>query len=278
MSGDSGSLPPEKASRLKSAARGRLGGPGWFRLRFPWFSFSSSAPCSGSSGGQAQVTEAERVEDAHEPFAKASISGSTETGITCCCSPKTGRTAASSLKISSKRPARYVADHPELINVTWVDSRYVIHDVAPLEGNRQIIGLSLNLPEPKRASHLAREQRQPVYTRPFEAIQGKMSFEIWVPVFPRRSFPGPFRRRVFVRQAHGGCPSCHHRTGSPDARRRQPGAVLGNDPAVRATEHADGPGVAVDAARDTTSRCDCRATAPRSGVGKSPCCRSSASR
>ena len=76
-----------------------------------------------------------------------------------------------------KRASRYVADHPEMINITWVDASFHVHDVAPLASNRQILGLRLDLPGPKRASRLAMERRQPVYTHPFEAIQGKPSRE-----------------------------------------------------------------------------------------------------
>jgi PAS domain S-box-containing protein len=91
-----------------------------------------------------------------------------------------------------QRADRYVAAHPELINVTWVDASYVIRDVAPLAGNRQIVGLTLTLPEPKRVARLARERQAPVYTRPFEAIQGRPSFEVWVPVFRGGEFTGLF--------------------------------------------------------------------------------------
>ncbi|WP_136526525.1 hybrid sensor histidine kinase/response regulator [Geomonas ferrireducens] len=91
-----------------------------------------------------------------------------------------------------ERVSQYVQAHPELINVTWVDADFTITDVAPLAPNRQIVGLQLNLPEPKRASHLAREQRKAVYTRPFEAIQGRPSFEIWVPVYRDGTFLGLF--------------------------------------------------------------------------------------
>jgi hypothetical protein len=79
-----------------------------------------------------------------------------------------------------------------MINITWVDASFHVHDVAPLAPNRQIVGLRLDLPEPKRASRLAMERRQPVYTHPFEAIQGKPSFEIWVPVFHADVFLGLF--------------------------------------------------------------------------------------
>jgi two-component system, cell cycle sensor histidine kinase and response regulator CckA len=91
-----------------------------------------------------------------------------------------------------QRASTYASEHPEIINITWVDADYFIRDVAPLAANRQIIGLHLDLPEPKRVSRLARETRQPAYTRPFEAIQGKPSFEVWVPVFEGEHFLGLF--------------------------------------------------------------------------------------
>ncbi|GFO60517.1 hypothetical protein GMST_28420 [Geomonas silvestris] len=91
-----------------------------------------------------------------------------------------------------ERAQRYVLGHPEIFNVTWVDADLFIRDVSPLEGNEQILGLHLDLPEPKRAAQLARETRQPAYTLPFEAIQGNPSIEVWVPVFRGDRFLGLF--------------------------------------------------------------------------------------
>ncbi|BCS52204.1 hypothetical protein GSbR_17340 [Geobacter sp. SVR] len=91
-----------------------------------------------------------------------------------------------------ERASQYVRFHPEMINITWVDADFVIRGVAPLAENRQIMGLKLTLPEPKRVSDLAMRTRQPVYTRPFEAIQGKPSFEVWVPVYRGDTFLGLF--------------------------------------------------------------------------------------
>ena len=91
-----------------------------------------------------------------------------------------------------ERASSYVAAHPELICIAWVNSGYFITDVAPFAANRQIIGLRLDLPEPKRASRLAMETRQPVYTRPFQVIQGGLAFELWVPVFENGVFVGLF--------------------------------------------------------------------------------------
>jgi len=89
-----------------------------------------------------------------------------------------------------RRADAYVADHRELIDLTRVGADFVIRDVAPLEGNSQIVGLRLTLPEPARASSEAKRSRQAVYTRPFEAIQGKPSFEVWLPVFRGDEFLG----------------------------------------------------------------------------------------
>jgi signal transduction histidine kinase len=88
------------------------------------------------------------------------------------------------------RASHYVAAHPEMINITWVDSSFHILDVAPREGNQQIIGLHLDLSEPQKASRQARIQRQPQYTKAFEAIQGNPSFEMWIPVFQGDTFLG----------------------------------------------------------------------------------------
>ncbi len=79
----------------------------------------------------------------------------------------------------------YAQVAPELLNLTWVDAGYVIRDVTPRQGNDQILGLGVELTEPRRASRLARELGSGVYTRPFWAIQGGWSFEYWVPVFDR---------------------------------------------------------------------------------------------
>ena len=88
------------------------------------------------------------------------------------------------------RASSYVADHPEMINITWVDSSFNISDVAPIAGNKQIIGLRLDLTEPKKAATQAKKLRIPQYTKAFEAIQGNPSFEIWIPVFKGDKFLG----------------------------------------------------------------------------------------
>lgn len=91
-----------------------------------------------------------------------------------------------------ERGSQYVSDHPELICINWVDENFRIIDVAPLNPNKEIIGLRLDLPEPKRASQLAKETHHPVYTKPFVVIQGALAFEVWVPVYDGDVFLGLF--------------------------------------------------------------------------------------
>ncbi len=88
------------------------------------------------------------------------------------------------------RAARYVNDHPGLINITWADSQFVIRHTAPYLENKQVIGLKLSLPEPERASRLAKSLRAPVYTKPFVVIQGKPAFELYVAIYKNDQFLG----------------------------------------------------------------------------------------
>ena len=90
------------------------------------------------------------------------------------------------------RTKSYLKDHQELINFTWVDNQGYIQGVSPLANNQQIIGLHLDLPEPARASKLAKESHQAQYTKAFEAIQGGCSFEVWSPVYDQDKYLGLF--------------------------------------------------------------------------------------
>lgn len=90
------------------------------------------------------------------------------------------------------RASQYVTYHPYLINIAWADAGFVIRDTAPYEKNRQVIGLKLELPEPKRASHQAMQNRAPVYTRPFVVIQGAPAFEVYLPIYRGETFLGTF--------------------------------------------------------------------------------------
>ncbi len=85
---------------------------------------------------------------------------------------------------------QYVKDHPGLINITLADDAFVIRYTTPYEANKQVIGLTLSLPEPERASRLAKNLGRSVYTKPFVVIQGKPAFEIYVPIFYGGQFKG----------------------------------------------------------------------------------------
>ncbi|MRT94300.1 PAS domain-containing protein [Ancylomarina sp. 16SWW S1-10-2] len=86
----------------------------------------------------------------------------------------------------------YLKNHPEFINITWVDSNFTIKSVCPLEENSHIIGLNIELPIPKETSRLAQKEKKAIYTQAFDAIQGESSFEVWIPAFNENKFRGLF--------------------------------------------------------------------------------------
>ncbi len=90
------------------------------------------------------------------------------------------------------RVSEYLNDHSEFINITWIDSTFTIKTVSPLKGNAHIIGLKIEMEEPKRVSRLAKQKKQAIYTKPFEAIQSGVSFELWLPIFVENRFIGLF--------------------------------------------------------------------------------------
>lgn len=97
---------------------------------------------------------------------------------------------AMNAKSYQSRVSQYVHDHSGLINVTWADKEFIIRHTAPYETNKQVVGLSLSLPEPKRASRLAYLNRAPTYTKPFVVIQGHSAFELYLPIYNQDKFLG----------------------------------------------------------------------------------------
>lgn len=89
-----------------------------------------------------------------------------------------------------ERTKPLLSDNKELLNVILVNNRFRITGISPAEGNRHLYDRDIALAESKRTAGLAREMRQPVYTRPFVALQGVNSFEVWIPVFQREKFQG----------------------------------------------------------------------------------------
>ncbi|RYV02028.1 hypothetical protein SOPP22_10645 [Shewanella sp. OPT22] len=95
-----------------------------------------------------------------------------------------------SINSFEQKAARYVKDHPGIINITFADESFTIRNTAPYDQNKQVIGLKLSLAEPERASRLAKELKVTVFTKPFVVIQGKPAFEFYVPVYRGDKFLG----------------------------------------------------------------------------------------
>jgi PAS domain S-box-containing protein len=88
------------------------------------------------------------------------------------------------------RASQFVAENPELVSILWADEHFVVRWVAPTETSGQVVGTRLTLPEPERASHLAKATRNPAYTRIFELVEGYPALELYTPVYQHGRFLG----------------------------------------------------------------------------------------
>jgi PAS domain S-box-containing protein len=88
------------------------------------------------------------------------------------------------------RASQFLADSRELVSILWADEDFLVRWVAPKETSRQVAGKRLTLPEPERASHLAKATRNPAYTRIFELVKGYPTLELYTPVYQEGRFLG----------------------------------------------------------------------------------------
>jgi len=89
-----------------------------------------------------------------------------------------------------RRAEGYADNHPGIITVCFADADFFIRWAEPENHNRLLVGLSLSLPEPTRASRAAKELGTSVYTKPFTVIQRQPAFELYVPIGSGGEFRG----------------------------------------------------------------------------------------
>ena len=89
-----------------------------------------------------------------------------------------------------ERTELFLSNNKEILNLIWTNSQYRVTGVSSLEGDQMLYDTGIVLAESKRTAGLARELRQPVYTRIFSGLQGVNSFEVWLPVFHQDKFQG----------------------------------------------------------------------------------------
>lgn len=88
-----------------------------------------------------------------------------------------------------ERGTRYIADHGELLTITFADADSVVRWVAPAEVARHLQNQQ-KLPQSRPASQMALKTREPAYSGTFVGIQGVPVWEIHVPVFREDEFLG----------------------------------------------------------------------------------------
>jgi signal transduction histidine kinase len=92
----------------------------------------------------------------------------------------------------SARAEQYLADHPELVRITFMDEAGEIRWSTPRDFDLPSAALQAKLPEPRIATNDARRLRRPIYTMPFIPIKGDTAFELHVPVVQDDLFAGTF--------------------------------------------------------------------------------------
>ncbi|NIR33654.1 MAG: PAS domain S-box protein, partial [Desulfuromonadales bacterium] len=94
------------------------------------------------------------------------------------------------MKEVRSRAGSFVLRHDELVAIRWADADLIIRWSAPPIVYRGLLDLQVRLPAPQRAARLARELKQPYYTRHFVPLQGESALEIYVPIFDGERFRG----------------------------------------------------------------------------------------
>lgn len=101
-------------------------------------------------------------------------------------------------EIFKRRVAQYRAKHSALSHLIWADAENIVRWVAPLEANEQLLEIPISGSESRSAALASRYGRGPAYTKPFVAENGKLVFEVYMPVFWREEFLGTFAGTFWV--------------------------------------------------------------------------------
>ena len=89
-----------------------------------------------------------------------------------------------------RRLSQYIADHPELVNVFYVEENMTIRRRAPSTIGWKAGTVQLASLESRQAFQSARATRRSVYSRPLVTPQGEAAFEVHAPVFTKDRFAG----------------------------------------------------------------------------------------
>ena len=91
-----------------------------------------------------------------------------------------------------KRLSQYMADHPELVSVTYVDAGETARWTVPDEAASETVGLPPACPQSRLGYQSARRTGEPAYSRPHTSLQGEPAFDVNVPVVRGEEFGGTF--------------------------------------------------------------------------------------
>ena len=89
-----------------------------------------------------------------------------------------------------QRLTRYMADHPELVSVMYVDREGLARWATPLQGDPKVIGLPLACPQSKKGFRQAARTGRYVYSATHISLQGEPAFDVNVPIGRDADFGG----------------------------------------------------------------------------------------
>jgi len=91
-----------------------------------------------------------------------------------------------------KRLVQYMADHPELVSVLYVDADGIVRWAVPQDDEQKRLGLPLADPDSRDGFTAARQVRRAVYSGPHTSMRGQPAFSVIVPVLRRDEPLGAF--------------------------------------------------------------------------------------
>lgn len=91
-----------------------------------------------------------------------------------------------------QRLRQYMADHPELVNVVFVDREATTRWTVPDDVAGKTVGLPLACPRSQSGHESARRTRRPVYSATHISLQGEPVFDLNVPIVREGDFGGTF--------------------------------------------------------------------------------------
>lgn len=93
-------------------------------------------------------------------------------------------------EVFQRRLTDYMADHPDLVSVVYVDAEGIARWAIPSPGDSKVVGLPLACPQSMAGFHQASRMGRSVYSSAHISLQGELAFDVNVPILRGGAFAG----------------------------------------------------------------------------------------